>query len=185
MRHSPVLVSLLASLWACGHAPPPTPLAFEPCEVPGVATPDSMGRQVHAVGFTFCVPESWRPTVPGQDSTDAKQWHGGNGSLMWGAGQPRSFIGRDVQITVSMPIVRGTNPRPIPQDPPSSCSRKTTPLAPDSVSLIITNVECQRQWTITAWSTQAAIYVQGETRSATGATLLEGIMSTIRFLHPR
>jgi hypothetical protein len=183
MRHYPVLTMLLATLSAaCGHAPPPAPLAFEPCELLGVESPDSMGRQVHGAGFTFCLPETWRPTVRGQDSTDAKQWRGASGSVSWGLGRPRGFIGGDVVLTVTMPIVRGSNPRPIPQDPPSLCStRKTTPLKPDGVSLIITDVECQRQWTVTALSTQPAIYVQGETRSAKVADLLERIMSTIRF----
>jgi len=181
MRHSVLLTALLTTLSAaCGHAPPPAPVAFEPCEVP-VGTSDSMGRLIHGVGFAFCLPESWRPTVPGQDTTDAKQWRGAGGSLAWGTGRPRGFIGQDVQITVTYPIVRGSNPRPIPQDPPSLCSRKTSALAPDGVPLIITAVECQRQWTVTAFSTQPAIFIQGETRSATVADLLERIVSTIRF----
>jgi hypothetical protein len=183
MRQYPVLTIVFATLSAaCGHAPPPAPLAFEPCELPDVESSDSMGRQVHGAGFTFCLPESWRPTVPEQDSTDAKQWRGAGGSVTWGVGRPRGFIGGDVELTATMSVVRGSNPRPIPQDPPSLCStRKTTPLNPDGVSLIITDVECQRQWTVTAWSTQRAIFVQGETRSAKVADLLERMMSTIRF----
>ena len=182
MRYWPVMSALLAALCAgCGHASPPAPVAFEPCEVPGVETSDSMGRLIRAVGFTFCLPESWRPASRGQDSSDAKQWRGAGGSVTWGLGRPRGFIGEDVEVTVTMPVVIGSNPRPIPQDRPPLCSRKSRPLTPDGVSLVIATVECQNQWTVTALSTQPAIYVQGETRSARVADLLEQIMSTIRF----
>lgn len=181
MRHYSLTLVLATLSAACGHTSPPAPQAFEPCEIPDVQSPDSMGRMVHGTGFTFCLPESWRPAVHGQDSTDAKLWRGGSGSVTWGLGRPRSFVGGDVQLRVTAPIVRGTNPRPIPQDPPSTCSRKTMPLMPDGVSIIVTDVECQRQWTITALSLQPAVFVQGETRSEKGADLLEQIMSTIHF----
>jgi hypothetical protein len=136
---------------------------------------------VHAQAFSFCLPESWRPTVRTKDSTDATQWRGATASVKWGLGHPRSFIADDVVLKVTYPIVSGSNPGPIPQDPPPECSRRSTPLTPGGVSLVITVVECQRQWTITAWSTERAIYVQGESRSATAAGLLEHIMSTIQF----
>lgn len=181
MRDAPIVAVLLTALCVgCGHSSLPAPQAFEPCTIP-VGTPDSMGRLIHGVGFTFCLPESWQPAARAQDGSDAKQWRGPGGTVSWGPGRPRGFIGENVEVTVTMPVVVGGNPGPIPQDRPPLCSRKSRPLTPDGVALIIVDVECQHQWTVTALSTQRAIYVQGQSRSAAVADLLEQIMSTIRF----
>jgi hypothetical protein len=101
--------------------------------------------------------------------------------LAWDVGRPRSFIGPDVVLKVSVPIVRGTNPRPVPEESHVCSPRRNTPLALDGASLLVTEVECQRQWTITAWSTTPAIYVQSEASSERATDVLRRIMETIRF----
>ncbi len=170
---------------ACGgHSSETTPVSLRPCSIAGVVTPDSVGHGVRALGFTFCVPPNWRPAGHAHDSIDAKQWHGDGGSLTWDVGSPRSFIGRDVVLKVTGAVVRGTpgsNPRPIPQESRVCSPRKNTPVALEGGSLLVTEVECQQQWTITAWSTRPQIYVQGEAFSEGVADLLRGIMNTIRF----
>ena len=186
MRHSLLYLALVAVVLApCGGlSAQVAPVALLPCTVPGVGTADSVWHEVHAAGFTFCVPPAWRPAGHPHDSIDAKKWHGDGGSLTWNVGSPRSFTGPDGVRTITGRIVRGHNPGPVPPMPQDSdpCSpRRTTPLTRDGAGLLITEVECQRQWTITAWRTTPAIYVQGEGRGETVANLLRRIMYSIRF----
>jgi hypothetical protein len=183
MRYSLRYLALVSIVPAgCGgRSSEATPVAFLPCAIAGVGTPDSVWHLVRASGFTFCVPPAWRPAGHPHDSTDAKQWGGDGGSLIWDLGRPRSFIARNLVFKVTVPIVVGTNPRPIPQEQHVCSPRKTTTLTPDSAVVIVTEVECQRQWTITAWSTTPAIYVQSEGFSERVADLLRRIMDTIRF----
>jgi len=183
MRHTLPYLALVAVGAASGGLSSQTaPVA--PCAIPGVGTPDSVWHQVRASGFTFCVPPAWRPAGGPHDSIDAKQWHGGKGSLTWDLGHPRSFTGRDVVLKITGRIVRGmpgTNPSPIPEDSHLCSPLKTTTLTQDGVTLFITELECQRQWTITAWSRTPAIYVQGEGFSDRVADQLRRIPNTIRF----
>jgi len=183
MRGIPAFLALLSALCtACGgHSSDAAPVVLLPCAITGVGTPDSVWHRVRASGFTFCVPPDWRPNGHPHDSVDAKQWHGDGGSLTWDVGSPRSFAGRDVVLKMSVPVVRGTNPRPIPQESSVCSPRKSTPLALDGGSLLVTEVECQQQWTITAWSTRPQIYVQGEAYSDRVAELLRRVMEAIRF----
>jgi hypothetical protein len=156
-------------------------MALLPCAVPGVGTPDSVWHQVRASGFTFCVPPAWRPAGDAHDNIDAKQWHGDGGWLTWDLGRPRFFTGPHVVLKVTGTIVRGTNPRPIPEDSHPCSPPKTTPVTQDGVSLLVTELECQRQWTITVLSTAPTMYIQGEGRSESVADLLRRITNTIRF----
>src|SRR5256714_2508642 len=174
MRHTLPYLALVAVGAASGGLSSQTaPVA--PCAIPGVGTPDSVWHQVRASGFTFCVPPAWRPAGGPHDSIDAKQWHGGKGSLTWDLGHPRSFTGRDVVLKITGRIVRGmpgTNPSPIPEDSHLCSPLKTTTLTQDGVTLLITELECQRQRPITAWSTTPAIYLQRERFSDRVAHLL-------------
>jgi TonB family protein len=158
-----------------------SPVSLVSCAGPGVGTPDAVWHRVHASGFTFCVPPSWRPSGPSRDSIDAKQWHGDGGSLTWDLGLPRSFTGPDVVLKVTGSVVVGNNPRPVPEEPHLCSPRKTTLLRVDATNLLVTEVECQRQWTITAWSTLPAMYVQSEGFSESVADVLRLIMETIHF----
>jgi len=183
MRHALAFLTLVAALYAgCGRqSSQAVPMALVPCAVPGIGTLDSVWHQVRASGFTFCVPPAWEPSGHSHDSIDAKRWHGYGGSVTWDRGRPRSFLGPDVVLTVTGTIVRGNNPRPLPEARPQPCSPRTnTPLTMDGVSLLVTQVECQGQWTTTAWSTTPSIYIQGEAHTAKGAELLLLIMQTIR-----
>jgi hypothetical protein len=176
-----IAIATVGTVGCGGHSSEAAPVALLPCAITGVGTPDSVWHRVRASGFTFCVPPDWRPNGHPHDSIDAKQWLGDGGSLTWDVGSPRSFIGRDVVLKVSGSVVRGTNPRPIPQESSVCSPRKNTPLAPDGGSLLVTEVECQRQWTITAWSARPQIYVQGEAYSERVAELLRRVMEAIRF----
>ena len=182
MRYRLAYHALLAVVLAgCGgRASQTAPVALLPCSIPGVGTPDSVWHQVRASGFTFCVPPAWQPAGHPHDSVDAKQWHGDGGLLAWDLGRPRSFTGPDVVFKVTTPIVRGTNPRPVPETSHMCSPWKTTPLALEGGSLMVTEVECQQQWTITAWSTAPAIYVQTEAFSERVADLIRRIMNTVR-----
>lgn len=184
--HTPRSLMLISALGVgCTHpTTTPTLVAAQPCGVSGVGSTDAPWRQVRASGFTFCVPTSWRPSSPGKDSLDASVWSGGRGSVTWGLGRPASMIAADVKYTISGSIVTGAGatppPRPLP--PTSPCSQEArTPYLIGSVVVVVTQIECQGIWTITAWSTTPAMYVQGEARSAREAELLKSVMQTIRF----
>jgi len=62
-------VAMLFSSACGGHSSPPVPVAFEPCEVPGTESPDSMGRVVRGSGFAFA-----SPTRGGQADGRAIAW---------------------------------------------------------------------------------------------------------------
>jgi len=183
MRYSLSYPALLAVVLAeCGGRPSRTaPVVLLPCSIPGVGTPDSVWHQVRASGFTFCVPPAWRPAAHVDDGINAKQWHGDGGMLTWDLGRPRSLTGPDVTLKVTVPVVVGTNPRPVPETSHLCSPRKTTPLTLEGGILLVTELECQQQWTITAWSTAPAIYVQSEGNSDRVVPLLRRIMDTIRF----
>src|SRR5437667_5174470 len=121
MRHTLPYLALVAVGAASGGLSSQTaPVA--PCAIPGVGTPDSVWHQVRASGFTFCVPPAWEPSGHSHDSIDAQRWHGYGGSVTWDLGRPRSFLGPDVVLTVTGTIVRGNNPRPLPEARPQPCS---------------------------------------------------------------
>ena len=183
MRSSLTYFTLIAVVPAAcgGHSTQPAPISLEPCAISGVGTQDSVWHQVRASGFTFCVPPSWGPAEHPSDDVDAKEWHGHGGSLVWDLGHPHSFIGRDVRVTVTGSVVVGMNPRPIPQESHVCSPQKTTPRETQGVSLLVVEVECQRQWTITAWSTSPAIYIQTEAFEERVADLLRRALETIHF----
>ena|SRR2546425_7110742 len=195
MRHTRLLLTLIAALGgACGGRPSQVaPVALMPCAVPGVGTPDSVWHQVRASGFTFCVPVSWQPSGHAHDSTDAQHWKGENGLVVrWGLGRPPLpiVVGYEVTGTVSRPgtVFRGGAAPPLPMPRHQfQCSRplqSNTPLTVDGGSLVVTQVLCQSTWTMTAWSTAPAIYVQGEAHSAQDADVLLTVLQTIRFPTP-
>ena len=180
----PVLCTTLGM--ACsGRATPPLPVATTPCTIPGVNSSDSLGRLVHASGFTFCVPSDWRPSGHARDSTDAAQWNGSGGSITWGLARPPSMEPRCVytitgQVTTSPSAA--PPPRPLPTPAPAENRRSTnTPVNLDGVSVIIHEAECRGTRTITAWSTDPAMYVQGIAQSAALAQLQLSVIQTIRF----
>ena len=159
-------------------------LQSQSCSVPGVGSPDSLWRQVRASGFTFCVPVSWKPGGHGHDSVDTNQWKGDGTSVMWGVGRPRSGLARSTAPEVRSPIVgRGSGIVAPPAVSTQKCEPPTnTPVAVDGGLVLITQLRCDGvNWTTTGWSTQPAIYVQGEAHTTQLADLLVRIMQTIRF----
>jgi len=163
-----------------------TPAAPPPCTVPGVGSPDSLWRQVRASGFTFCVPAAWKPGGHAHDSVDANQWKGDGTSVTWGLGRPRSGLVRVTTTDARTPIVgRGSGvvgPPPPPVRAQKCAPPTNTPITVDGGLVLITQLECDGvNWTTTGWSTQPAIYVQGEAHTAKLADLLVRIMQTIRF----
>ncbi len=74
----------LAVAGACTRAAyVPSPLASAPCTVPGYGSPSEPWREVHASGFTFCVPGSWRPSGDAPRGLDARVWSGPDGAVAW------------------------------------------------------------------------------------------------------
>jgi hypothetical protein len=180
MRHFGRRLTLLFTLCAAcgGKATQVTPLALVPCDIPGVGSPDTLWRQVRASGFTVCVPASWRSSEQGRDSADPQHWSGDGASLTWGLGRPPSLEGQDVRVTGR--VVAGRNPRPAPVTI-SACLRRTTPLAVDGGSLLVTEVNCDGRRTTTAMSTTPEVYVQCEAFTTKGADLVHRVVQTIRF----
>src|SRR5512143_397819 len=130
---------------ACTHpAATPTPATVVPCPVTGVSSPDSPWRQVRATGFTFCLPESWRPNGPTKDGADAQAWKGGRASITWGLGRPTSFIGPDVKFTVTGRVVTGGGtPAPTPSPAEPQCSQpENAQYMIGSVLLVVTQIDC-------------------------------------------
>ena len=172
---------------ACTHpGAAPTPATAVPCAVSGVGSPDSPWRQVRARGFTFCLPESWRPSGPTKNGLDAQAWKGTRGSVSWGLGRPTSIIGPDVKFTVTGQVVTGSGtPAPTPLPAEQQCSQpENTQYMIGSVLLVVTQIDCHGTWTTTAWSTNPAIYIQGEAGSPEDAQLLLSAMLTLRLTAP-
>lgn len=159
LRTPPSLVLMLALGLACApHGSQTVPVALAPCAVPGVGSADSPWRQVRASGFTFCIPGGWRPSGHGRDSTDAKLWNGGGGSVSWDLGRPGT-LAQGAVMTVTGTIVTSVTPTPnaptpLPSDGSSQpCTQPTNaPLMIGGVALMVTQVDCQGTWTTTAWS---------------------------------
>ncbi len=189
MRHTRPFLSLIPALYvvACaGQQSQVTPVAIVPCAVPGVGSPDSLWRQVHASGFTFCVPASWKSSGHAQDSVDAPLWKGDGTSVTWGLGRPLGGIGRQSTAEITGRIAYGSPGMTVLEpgrvtihkcDPPTN-----TPFTVEGVVVLVTQVRCEAvTWTTTGWSTAPAIYVQGEAHTEKLADLLVRIMRTIRF----
>jgi hypothetical protein len=186
-----ILTLLLALCAACSHVAPSTaPTAFTGCTISNIGPVDSSWRQVRASGFTFCVPASWLPGRPASDSLDSRAWKGDGASVTWDVGHPRSIRAPDVRVVSGRVVVvggtSGTNPPPADPAPPNrwpqSCSQpRNTSFMIDSVVLVVTQSACRGTWTVTAWSTAPAIYVQGEAYSPEAAKTLNAMMVTIRF----
>ena len=185
IRWHAALVALCA---ACSHVAPSTvPTVFTRCTISDLGPVDSSWREVRASGFTFCVPPSWLPGRPALDSLDSRVWKGDGASVTWDVGHPGSIRAPDTRVISSrVVVVRGTAPPPADPAPPNrwpqSCSQaRNTSFMIDSVVLVVTQGACRGSWTITAWSTAPAMYVQGEAHSPEGAKALNAMMVTIRF----
>lgn len=183
-----VTVSLGLGLGCASRPQVPAPVFFVPCEVPHVAAADSMGRQVQASGFTFCLPQAWQPVGVGRDSLDPNRWQAGRDRLVWDTGSPPSIAAsRRVEIVGSVATRGITSPPDIyPHVISAGCSwPRTTSQTIDSVRLTITQTACQGVWATTAWRTAPAIYVASVVHSRKGAKLMLAAMQTIRLSTPR
>ena len=117
---------------------------------------------------------------------DAQQWRGRGTRVVWGIGRPPRLP--TSIMTISGTIARGTyGSYTVPRVQYSQrCSDPiVTPLKVDGVSLVILQIRCDITWTTTAWSTEPAIYVQGEGHTAKAAELILSVMRTIRFTSPQ
>jgi len=92
MRLPMILPLALATLAGCAAAPPLPEIPETQSLVPCMGRPEPVTeqwRQVIAVGFTFCVPATWRAESP--DSPQARtsaaagfrSWRGENGNVEW------------------------------------------------------------------------------------------------------
>ena len=170
---------------ACTHPAAAPTATLVPCAISGVGSPDAPWRQVQAAGFTFCLPESWRPNGRTKDGVDAQAWKGGRSSVTWGLGRPTSIVGPDVTFTVTGQVVTGGTPAPTPLPAEQQCSQpENTQYMIGSVLLVVTQIDCHGTWTTTGWSTNPAIYIQGEAASPEGAQLLLLAMLTLRLTAP-
>jgi hypothetical protein len=46
-------------------------------------------RPVRGTGFVYCVPPKWKAVGKGNKTIDARDWHGGTGSVGWDTGAPQ------------------------------------------------------------------------------------------------
>ncbi len=190
---STLLISVLIPAVSLAYAPATFAQASRPatsCPVAGVASVDSTWRQVHASGFTFCVPGSWRAQGHGQDQVDARDWAGVEGSITWDTGAPPRITRPHRQYEITGTITNVAPGQPIPPPTPQAAPTPagpepclqptTTPHLAGNVVLFITRDNCEGTWTTTAWSAQPRIYVRGQVRSEQAAELLRLVMQTIQ-----
>lgn len=180
-------VVVLVMTMECAHAPARVGLvASAPCAAKFSAA-DSTWREVRAAGFTFCLPGTWRPVKASSDSLDSRVWKGPQGVLAWDVGRPHSIVAPDVTFTISVPVVTSSPTSPAaPPLPPSSrtsspCAPATnTPYVIGSLSVMVSQIDCQGAWTTTALSTNPGFYIQAETHADRDVPFLTSIMETIR-----
>jgi len=195
----PPLTCLALVFAACtNRASTPFPVGAAPCGQPGVGSTSAPWRRVRASSFTFCVPGNWQPSGNAQDSTDAKEWSGGGGSVTWDSGQaPRLALNTEMARGVAefrlvappsvstslVPSGAASEPVPsLPIDQPAHCERPSSTLFRIGLAtLAVTQVRCQDTWTTTAWSAAPRMYLQAKARSAEAAQLQLLMVQTIRF----
>jgi len=149
-------------------------VAAPPCTVPTPNT-DSLWREVRAVGFTFCVPVSWRSqgTAPSA-AVDPRTWRAESGTMTWGTGLPPT---REVIARKTVVLREGDPP---PQSMPRPDIRNYTELLGGRTAEV-TEIHSQNlHYTEARWH-DPAVYLQGETRNFTTAQLLLTIHRTVRF----
>lgn len=161
------------------------------CGVSDIPSVDSTWRAVHATGFRFCVPGSWKAKGSSSDSVDAKRWEGDGGLwVTWDLGRPRTIAagGGETRQSATAGVVRtapGSNPAMNPAPPNKWDEHCPEPTADtfmaDSVVVVVNQSKCRGIWMTTAWSTAPAVYIQGQARSEEAARTLNAVVVTIHF----
>lgn len=176
--HLILCVAAVLALACASGAPSPesattTSAAPRPCTVapPGV---DSAWQEVRAAGFTFCVPETWRPQGSARQDVDARTWRTSTGSITWGTGVPPS---RRVTVTETV-IVRQGDPPPRPTARVDS--RRDTEMLGGRPAEVSEAHYPDLHHTEAVWR-EPAVYLQGEATSVLTAQLLLVIHRTVRF----
>ena len=137
---------------------------------------DTLWREVRAAGFTFCVPASWHPHgTAGSRALDPRTWRSPSASITWGTGVPPTRLATKTETVV---MRAGESPPP-PTGRPPDIRRYTEVLGGRAAEV--------REWHFDdlhhteARFRDPAVYLQGETRSATTTQLLLAIHRTVRF----
>jgi hypothetical protein len=132
-------------------------------------------QQVQAEGFTFCVPESWRPTGRGSGSgADARTWRHSAGSITWGTGAPPRRVGTAV-VTVQ-------RDQPLPA-PPGNVQRATETIDGHPAQVWNNRFE-NTSYTGATWTTPRRVFVIGETQDPAAAAVHLQVYRTVRFHAP-
>jgi hypothetical protein len=149
--------------------------AVVPCTAPP-SPADTLWREVRAAGFTFCVPASWRAhgTVA-SGAVDAYTWRSPSASITWGTGAPPTRVERKTEIVV----MRAGELSPQHTARPPDVRHYTELLGGRTADVSEWHFS-ELHHTEARWR-DPAVYLQGETRSATMAQLLLAIHRTVRF----
>ena len=144
------------------------------CRVP-TPTTDSLGREVRAAGFTFCVPVSWRSQGRAASAAvDPRTWRSASGTITWGTGDPPT---RDMIATKTVVLREGDPP---PQSMPRPDVRNYTESLGGRTAEV-TEMHGQNLHLTEARWRDPAVYLHGESRTFATAQLLLAIHRTVRF----
>lgn len=180
MVRSPFVVGIAVLLTGCASRPDVAESAASPTAVlPACTAPpsqaDTLWREVRAAGFTFCVPGSWRPHgTTGGAALDPRTWRSGSASIEWGTGVPPT------RLTLKTETVVMREGQPPPQTTGRPDVRHYTELLGGRTAEVSEWHFPDLHHTEARWR-DPAVYLQGETRSATTAQLLLRIHRTVRF----
>jgi len=178
-----LLVAVTSGCATASYSPPP--VAAAPCTVAGFGTPDHPWREVHASGFSFCVPGSWSPSGRPPRGFDASVWTGPEGAVSWATSPPPPVVvtrdcvtTRDARSGESM----GTSCTAAANLPPP-CSQPTTG-SEDVGGLTITveQFDCREGHIISA--TSHGIYLRAAASQTEAVELELAMLRTIRLLEP-
>jgi hypothetical protein len=178
-----VLLALSAAVaGACsGPVYTPPPLSSVPCAVPGFGSLANPWRQVHAAGFSFCVPGSWQPSGGAPQGLDAHVWRGPGGAISWAAEAPRPLvIPRDCVTTRNATTGQeiGTTCTPT-DDLAPRCSAPTKSSEEVSGSIIeVTQSDCGASHVTSA--TASGIYLRAAAYRSDVAALELTVIRSIR-----
>ena len=183
MRRCIVWLGLSAAVaGACsGPVYTPPPLSSVPCPVSGFGSLANPWRQVHAAGFSFCIPGSWQPSVRAPQGLDANVWRGPGGAVSWATDAPRPIvIPRDCITTRNATTGQDMGTTCTPRDDLAPrCSTPTRSSEEVSGTIIeVTQSDCGASHVTTA--TAPGIYLRAAAYQADVATLELALIRTIR-----
>ncbi len=187
VRFSPLPVGLLvAAAGACaGAVYVPPPLTSASCAVPGYGSATAPWRQIHASGFTFCIPGTWRPSSGAARGLDANVWSGPGGAVSWSSTGPLPRIVTRDCVTIRNartwqamgPTTCTTTSNPAPQC--SAATKRSEDV--NGLTIEVAEADCEGLHITTA--TAPGIYLRAAADEKDVATLELAMFVTIRAAH--